>query len=399
MGAVKLSRAATAVRSGAIDDMYGRLARRPDVISFAVGAPDTTLLPGALVETLVHEVVTKYGPSILQYGMTQGFGPLLEQARTLLLKRGIDCPARGPHIATGGSGALHSISTALLDPGDVVLVERPSYGPAIKMFRSHQGTVADVACDDLGMLPDALDQALARTEPAFVYLLPTFQNPTGQTMTAERRAQVAEVIVRHGALAVEDDVYTDLRYRGDPLPAFWSFAPRNTVYLTSLSKTLVPAMRIGIAVMPMDLLDSVLALKQGIDMQTSSFTQAIAAEFLAGPYAAAQLARLVDAYATKLDVLADALDAYFPAEFRWRRPDGGLFVWVEGPPGFDADALLDRALERGVAYLPGSAFYADGGGGHHNTMRLSFAGAPVDGIDRGIKLLATLFENTGNSSR
>lgn len=379
----------TAMRSGPIDDAFATLARRPDVISFAVGAPDPALLPGDLVVSLAAAAIAKYGNSALQYGLTQGFPPLLEQARILLSGRGIGCSPERVHIATGGSGALHNICMALLYPGGVVLVETPTYGPAVKVFRSHGALVVEVASDADGILPEALDNALAQHDPAFVYLLPTFQNPTGRTMSAARRAQVAEVITRHDVLAVEDDVYIDLRYRGEPLPTLWSFAPDRTAYITSLSKTLAPALRIGIAVLPDDLLEPVLALKQGIDMQTSAFNQAIAAEFLGTSVGSAHLSLLVETYAAKLNTVSAALEKYFPAGFTWTEPDGGMFVWVEGPTDFDADALVVPALHRGVAFLPGSAFFA-ATGAPRNAIRLSFATVPEHRIEPGIELLAGL---------
>lgn len=367
--------------------MFARLANRPDVVSFATGAPDPALLPGQLVTSLAADAFARYGNSVLQYGMTRGFGPLLEQAHELLLRRGVDRPD-GTHIATGGSGALHNVCLALLEPGDVVLVETPTYAPAVKVFRGHGARVVAVPSDHDGILPDDLDTALVRHDARFVYLLPTFHNPTGATMPATRRRQVADVLRRRDALAVEDDVYTDLRYRGEPVPALSSYAPDHCVYITSLSKTLAPAVRIGITAMAPELLARVLVLKQGIDMQTSTFTQAIAAGFLAGAAGREHLARTVASYGTKLATMAAALDALLPPGFEWQRPDGGMFLWVTGPAGFDADAMVDRALDAGVAYLPGSVFHVDGG--RHNTMRLSFAGVPHGDIERGVELLAKL---------
>lgn len=363
--------------------MFARLANRPDIVSFATGAPDPALLPGELVTSLAADALSRYGNSVLQYGMTRGFGPLLEQAQELLLRRGVDRPD-GTHIATGGSGALHNVCLALLEPGDVVLVETPTFAPAVKVFRSHGARVVAVASDDDGILPESLDSALVRHDATVVYLLPTFHNPTGRTMPVARRQQVADVLERRGALVVEDDVYTDLRYRGEPVPALSSFAPDNSVYITSLSKTLAPAMRIGITAMAPDLLARVLVLKQGIDMQTSTFTQAIAAEFLASSASRTHLARTVASYGAKLDTLVAALESAMPSGFTWTKPEGGMFLWVTGPPGFDADAVLDRAFDAGVAYLPGSIFHADA----RDAMRLSFAGVPQEDIHRGVRLLA-----------
>ncbi|WP_405167399.1 PLP-dependent aminotransferase family protein [Nocardia sp. NBC_01499] len=384
-----VSRGAAAVRSGPIDDIFTTLARRPEVISFAVGAPDPALLPGELVASLAADVVAQYGTSALQYGSTRGFPPLLDQAQILLRERGITGPAGLTHIATGGSGALHSVCMALLDPGAVVLVEIPTYGPAVKVFRSHGAVVRGVESDMDGILPAALDAALAAQQVAMVYLLPTFQNPTGRTMPTARRKQIAEIIVRHGATVVEDDVYVDLRYQGNPLPAFWSFAPHNTVYITSLSKTVAPALRTGIAVLPENLLEHVLALKQGIDMQTSTFNQAIAAAFLRSAEGAAHVARAIEKYGAKLAALTAALHRHMPSGFSWTEPEGGMFVWVEGPADFDAEKLIGPALDAGIAFLPGTMFYA-AQDPPRNGIRLSFANVPSSEIDRGITVLADL---------
>ncbi|MFI6997522.1 PLP-dependent aminotransferase family protein [Nocardia sp. NPDC050175] len=384
-----ISRGAAAVRSGPIDDIFTTLALRPEVISFAVGAPDPALLPGQLMAALATEVIAEHGTSALQYGMTRGFPPLLDQAQVLLRERGITSPADLTHIATGGSGALHSACMALLDPGAVVLVETPTYGPAVKVFRSHGAVVTGVESDIDGILPAALDVALTRQEVAMVYLLPTFQNPTGRTMSAVRRQQIAEVVLRHSVTVVEDDVYVDLRYRGDPLPAFWSYAPHNTVYITSLSKTVAPALRTGIAVLPEHLLEHVLAMKQGIDMQTSTFNQAIAAAFLRSAAGAAHVALAIESYGAKLAALTAALREHLPSGFSWTEPEGGMFVWVEGPADFDAELLLGRALDAGVAFLPGSMFYA-AADAPRNSMRLSFANVSHSEIDRGIAILADL---------
>ncbi|MQY30120.1 aminotransferase-like domain-containing protein [Nocardia aurantia] len=384
----KRSHAAVATRSGPIDELFAAAARWPDLISFAAGAPDPALLPVESIAGLTAAALDRQGRAALQYGLTGGLPALQALSRELLSERGIDCAIGDIHIATGASGALHNICLATLDRGDVVLVETPTHGPAVTLFRSHGATVIGVDCDESGVLPDALDEAIRRHRPAFVYLMPTFHNPTGRTMPADRRARTAEVIRRHRTLVIEDDVYAELRYRGTEVPALASFVPGLCAYLTSLSKSVAPALRIGITVLPPALLRDVLVLKQGIDMQTSSFTQALAAEFLGGPTRAAHRRRLVEHYAAKLDRLAGALGEHLGPEFRWTVPDGGLFVWVEGPPGFDAGAVLPAALDHGVAFLPGSHFYADGGADHAHTLRLSFSAVPIEAIDRGVAALA-----------
>ncbi|WP_307867777.1 PLP-dependent aminotransferase family protein [Umezawaea beigongshangensis] len=385
----KISRRAAALGRDRIADVHEQLSERPEVVSFAVGAPDVDLLPVDLVSLFTERALTRWGSSVLQYGSTRGFQPLLAAVQPLLAARGVHAGPERTHISTGGSGALNSVAAALIDPGDVVLVERPTYAPAVSVFRSHGATVVAVDTDEQGVVPAALDTGLTLHRDALTYLLPTFQNPTGRTASADRRREVAEVLRRHDALAVEDDVYWDLRYRGEPVAALASHAPEHVVYLTSLSKTLAPALRVGITTMPPLLLEAVLRLKQGIDMQTSALAQAVATEALGSPEFETHLTHVVDVYGTKTALLQTALRAHLPDGFRWSDPDGGLFTWVEGPDDFDADELLPRALDAGVAFLPGSVFHtADGAG--RNSMRLSIAGAAVADVERGAGTLASL---------
>ncbi|MGH3533113.1 MAG: PLP-dependent aminotransferase family protein [Pseudonocardiaceae bacterium] len=379
----------TTLGPDSIADISEKLFSRPDVVSFAAGAPSIDLLPVDLIGSFTERALKRWGPSTLQYGSTRGFQPLLTAAEAMLASRGVHGGPDRTHISTGGSGALNNIAAALLDPGGVAVVERPTYAPAVSVFRSHGATVVEVDTDEQGAVPAALESALTRNPGALVYLLPTFQNPTGRTASAVRRREIAEVLRRRSALAIEDDVYWELRYRGEAVPALCSYAPDNVAYLTSLSKTLAPALRIGITTMPRPLLEAVLRLKLGIDMQTSSFAQAVAAEALASPLYDAHLARVVEVYGTKMTTLMSALRRHMPDGFQWIEPNGGLFAWVEGPEMFDADALVPRALDAGVAFLPGSVFHA-GGDASRNAMRLSIAGVAAADVERGVEMLAAL---------
>jgi len=382
-----LARRSRAVRSGPIDDLFALTAGRQDLVSFAAGAPDADALPVDLVLPATQRALARWGPAALQYGSTQGLLPLREACLPVLAARGIQVSTDEVHVATGAAGGLNNLGMALLDEGDTVVVERPTYGPAVKVFRSYGADVVDVACDHAGLIPEALDAMLSTRPVKAVYLLPTFQNPTGRTMSAQRRAAVADLLVRHGVLAIEDDVYSDLRFGGSPVDALWSHAPDQVVYLTSLSKTLAPALRTGIMVVPPRLAEAVLALKQGIDMQTSSFTQAVTTELLRAPRLAAHVGATVDLYRRKRDALVNVLTAGLFGEFTWRVPDGGLFLWLQGPRAFDADALLPTALDAGVAYLPGSAFHVTPEDGR-NTLRLSYASPALPDVERGAARLA-----------
>jgi 2-aminoadipate transaminase len=387
-GTLTLSARARASASSVIDDLFRLTRSRPDVVSFAAGAPDTSLLPVELLGDLTRAAVDRHGRVVLQYGDTQGFPPLREAVLPLLARRGLDCTVDDVHISTGGSGALNNLCMALLDEGDVVAVERPTYSPALRVFASYGARVVDVPGDADGLHPDALDACLARRPVRFLYAMPTFQNPTGRTMPAERRAAVAEVLDRHGTLLVEDDVYFDLRYRGEHLPALSALRPGRSVYLGSFSKLLAPALRTGYAVLPRPLLDGVLRLKQGIDMQTSSLTQALVAESLTGGRADRHLGVLRAVYQRKLGLLRDAVARHLPPSFTTNDPDGGMFLWLTAPAGVDLTVLLEAAVRGGVAYVPGSTFHADEAAAPRNTARLAFADVPEERIDEGARRLA-----------
>ncbi|WP_426565396.1 PLP-dependent aminotransferase family protein [Angustibacter sp. McL0619] len=384
-----LARRALSTSVGPIDELFATVARRPDVVSFAAGAPDLALLPVPKVAAAAQRALDRWGPRILQYGPTEGFAPLREACLPLLAARGLSVTADAVHISTGGSGGLATACQALLDEADVVLVERPSYPPAVKVFRSFGAHVVGVPSDQHGIIPGALDHALTEHRPKLVYLMPTFQNPTGRTASAQRRQAVASVLRDHGALAVEDDVYYDLRYSGSALAALAAYAPEHVIYLTSLSKTVAPALRIGIVVPPPALMPAMLALKQGIDMQTSSLTQAIATEALTDPAAPAQLEALRTSYSRKRDLLVSALRAELDHRFAFDVPDGGLFLWLQGPDGFDAERALPAALDVGVAYLPGASCYAEPGHGR-SALRLSFAAPPAADIAGAVGRLASV---------
>lgn len=381
-------RARTALVSD-IDKVFQLTTARPDVVSFGAGAPDDVLLPVGMLPCLVQRATARYGAAVLQYGAPTGFDPLRSACVPLLAERGIVARAEDIHISTGGSGGLDTLCMTLLDIGDTVLVERPTYSPALKVFRTYGARVEDIECDEHGMLPDALDARLRVGPVKFVYLLPTFQNPTGRTAPASRRADLASVLQERGTLAIEDDVYWQLRYEGDPVPALWRWAPDHVVYLTSLSKMLAPAIRVGIVVPPAPLYAPAVVLKQGVDMHTSVLGQAVAAEFLTSVEGVSQTRKLIDGYQQKRDTLLSALHAHLPPEFSWIRPHGGMFIWVTTPSGMDTAALLNAAIAAGVAYLPGGPFHVDPAVGRA-TLRLGFAQPQLIDIEPAVSRLAQL---------
>lgn len=378
----KFSARALATKTSPITELFKIIQQKPDIISFAPGTPDINLLPVEQIAPLTEQAIKKYGRIILQYGLPQGFEPLRQAVLPLLAKRGINVGADDVHISTGSSGALNNVAMVLLDKGDTVLVESPTYLQAVQDFVAYGANVKEVDCDESGMIPVKLEEHLKQGKVKFVYLLPTFQNPSGRTMTLERRQQIAELAKKYDTLIIEDDIYYDLRFKGEHLPSIYSFAPDNTIHLGSISKVFVPAVRSGYSVMPKEILTKVLVMKQYIDMYTSWLNQALAAEFLAGDFDG-YLNSITKAYGEKAQKLQDALKKHMPQGFSWNNPDGGLFVWVTGPQEFDADKLLPKAIDSGVAFLPGSSFYLDPAQGR-SAIRLSFATPDIGKIEEGV---------------
>ena len=383
-----LSARAKATKDSPILELFKKIQANPGIISFAPGTPDINLLPIEMIAPLTETAIKNYGRPILQYGLPQGFEPLRQAVLPLLKKRGINVTADDVHISTGSSGALNNVAMVLLDKGDRVLVESPTYLQAVQDFMAYDAQVEEIDTDEEGILPDKLEAALKQGPVKFIYLLPTFQNPSGRTLGLERRKQIAELAKKYQTLVIEDDIYYDLRFKGEHLPSIHSFASDNVIYLSSISKIFVPAVRCGYSVMPRPILQKVLVLKQYIDMYTSWLTQAIAAEFLKADYEG-YIAKLSEAYGKKAKLLDDALTAHMPESWRWNHPEGGLFIWLEGPDGFDADAALTKALDAEVVYLPGSSFFLDPSKGR-SAIRLSYAAPPIEKIEEGVKRLVSL---------
>jgi 2-aminoadipate transaminase len=326
---------------------------------------------------------------VLQYGTVAGYRPLIDALVPRLHATGVHTTASGVHITTGATGALHAVCLATITPGSRVLVADPSYG--IDTFTGHGAIVDTIPCDEDGITPDGLDHALRRGPARFVYLTPTFANPTGATMPSARRAAIATIARHHKTLLVEDDTYRDLSYDGRPVPALHAHAPDLTVYIGSLSKTVAPALRIGYAVAPTTMHKAMLAIKERIDMQTSTLTQAVAAAFLTDHYDG-HLDHTRPIYAARRDALCDGLSTMDGVRFT--PPEGGVFVWVERDGLVLGDAFTIRAAAAGVVVMPGKHF-RNGPRPGVGAMRLAFAGLPVDRIRVGTSRLAGLLDPDG----
>ncbi|MEV6024040.1 PLP-dependent aminotransferase family protein [Streptomyces sp. NPDC052036] len=367
------------------------LTARPEVISFAGGLPASDLLDTEGIRAAYDQVLSESPHRVLQYSTTEGDPELRDAIASRLSRQNLHSRPDDLVVTTGAQQALALLTTTLLDPGDVVVVENPTYLAALQCFRYADARVVPAPTDDQGIVIEALADIAARERPRLLYLVPTFQNPTGHTLPAERRRAVARLAAEHGFWIVEDDPYGELRFRGAPVPwiAAHPEAADRTVLLGSLSKVLAPGMRLGWLRAPQELCRSCVLAKQALDLHSSTVDQAAAARYLREHDLDARLVSARAAYRERCETLLGALPHVLPRGSTWSVPDGGMFVWVRLPDGYDAGALLPEAVDRGVAYVPGAPFFA--GAADPATLRLSFATHQPSEIERGVKRLAGVF--------
>jgi len=371
-----------------------KVASQPGMLSLAGGIPAPASFPLELIGDLSHRVVQKYADQAFQYGLTEGFMPLRQALATHLIDRDIHVTGETVLITSGSQGVLDAIGKILISPGDTVGLESPTYLGALQAFAPYEPRYRAIDCDEDGVIPDALEQVLKEGRVKFIYLVPTFQNPSGRTLPLDRRRAIATLIERYNALLIEDDPYCDLRYEGDPLPPIKSLAPEHVVYVGTLSKVFAPGLRIGYCVAPEPIRNWLVLVKQGVDLHTSTFNQALAAEYLEGGHLQRHLPSIIKLYRPRQKAMLNALDRYFPDGFKWSRPEGGMFVWVEGPEGTNMADIYQEAVQRQVAFVPGHFFFAKPGDGL-GTMRLNFTMPDTHDITRAIR---TLGDVIGESS-
>ncbi len=371
-----------------------KVASQPGMLSLAGGIPATESFPLELIAELNDKVLSTYGAEALQYGLTEGFRPLREALADRLAIKGISVGPEDVLVTSGSQGVLDAVGKTMISPLDRIAVESPTYLGALQAFTPYEPQYMALACDDEGLIPESLETLLRREPVKFVYLVPNFQNPTGRTLSLPRRRAVAGIIQRYDTLLVEDDPYGDLRYDGQTLPTLKSLAPDHVVYIGTLSKVFAPGLRLGYCVAPEEIRDWLVLVKQGVDLHTGTYGQALAAEYIAGGYLDRHLPRIIELYRPRKDAILDALASAFPDGFDWSRPKGGMFVWVEGPEGLDTQRLYARAVENKVAYVPGQYFFVDQTQGRH-TLRLNFTMADSPTLKRAIDLLADVMHRFG----
>ena len=339
------------------------------IYSFAGGYPDAATFPTEDIRRISAEVLEKYGAKALQYGATQG----VPELRAVIAKR-YGVPVENVQITTSSQQGIDVCTRVLVNPGDVVLTTAPTYLGALQSFKSYRADIRTLDTFDF-------------SRPAkFCYVIPDFQNPSGETMTLEERQKLVALAREHDFLIVEDSPYRELRYSGEPVPTIYSLAPERTLYLGSFSKVFAPGFRLGWILGAPELLDQIYVCKQSLDLCPPVFDQYIAAEFMGSGALDANLQKSIALYRAKRDKMLALLEQYMPAGVSWTHPEGGLFLFVTLPEGFDTVALYDRALSAGVAYVAGSFFYPDGS--HRNTMRVNFSFLDASRMEAGVKLLA-----------
>lgn len=389
-----LSTGARGMRRSLIRELL-KLTSRSGIISFAGGFPDPATFPVVELQEVTRDVLADQAHRALQYGITEGDPRLRDELVRWLGRDGIAVTRDQILVTNGSQQGLDILGKVFLDPGDVIIVELPSYLAALQVFRTYGAEMLGVPQDDEGMQTDRLADVLADLaaqgrRAKFIYVVPDFQNPSGVTWTEERRRHLLDLARRHNTLVVEDNPYRSVRFAGTaPPPVYALDGDGRTIYLSTFSKTLCPGLRIGWMVAAEEIIAQFVTAKQGMDLCSPSFTQAIAAELLHRDLLAPRLPGIAEVYRRKCDTMLRALQREMPAGVTWTRPEGGLFLWVRLPESMDTEALLREAVEReGVAYVIGTGFHADGGGRH--AMRLNFSFPSEEEIEEGIRRLARL---------
>lgn len=368
------------------------VASRPEVVSLAGGMPYVRALPESLVNGALEKVMKDNGPMAMQYGSGQGVPALREQILEIMALEGISASVDDVVVTTGSQQALDLVTKLFIDPGDVILAEAPSYVGAIGVFRSYQADVVHVLMDENGLIPEKLREAIAEVKASgrtikFLYTIPNFHNPAGVTLSAERRPEILEICQSNGILILEDNPYGLLSFEEDVPPAIRSLNDDGVIYLGSFSKTLAPGFRVGWALAPHAIREKLVLAAEAAILCPSSFSQMVISEYLSQADWKGQIETFRGVYKERRDAMLEALEEHLP-DLSWNVPNGGFYIWCSLPENLDSKAMLPRAVTELVAYTPGTAFFADGGG--RQNLRLSFCYPTPENIKIGIRRLATV---------
>ena len=378
------------VSGSAIREIF-KIIAQPGMISFAGGNPSLNALPDRLVSELAVDVLAQNGKAILQYGATEGYAPFLESLHAYAADM-LKCEIPAVLPVTGSTQAMDLLCKAMIDPGDTILVENPSFLGNLQCMKLYQANLVPVESDGDGLLTDDLEAKIRQYHPKMLYTIPTFQNPTGKTLPADRRKRIAELANEYHVVVAEDDPYRDLRYTGSPLPSIKSFDTDGwVVFLGSFSKIISPGLRVGYVAGDPAIIRKCTVGKQSTDVHTANLNQAIVDQFIRRNLLPGHIASICAEYGKKMKLMLDQLSA-FPGGVSFTKPEGGLFIWAELPENISALDLLNKAIEKKVAFVPGTHFCV--GGGHENTLRLNFSNSTEDQIITGMGILKDLIAET-----
>ncbi|HZI11846.1 MAG TPA: PLP-dependent aminotransferase family protein [Myxococcus sp.] len=384
----RLAQRMSRLKTSAVREIL-KVAERPDILSFAGGLPAPELFPVQAIADAHAEVLATDGQAALQYSTTEGYGPLREWICGHLKQRGRVANPDQILITNGSQQGIDLVAKVLLDPGDLVVVENPSYLAALQTFGAFEAKFATVGSDDQGLRTDDLERLLATHKPKLVYVVANFQNPKGTTLSLERRRELVRLAQQHRFLILEDDPYGELRFTGEHLPSMASFDDEGVVVsLGTFSKTLAPGLRIGWVAGPKDFVRSLTIAKQSTDLHTATLAQRAVVKLLGRFDYNAHLDALRPVYGQRANAMLDALKLHMPAGTKWTVPEGGMFLWVELPQGLSGDLLLPKAIEQKVAFVPGSPFFAN----HPRAefMRLNYSNRPPELITEGMRRLGAV---------
>ena len=391
------------ITSSAVRELL-KITERPDFISFAGGLPAPEVFPVEEVAEATDRILTENGRQALQYGATEGYRPLREWIAEYMSSEGIPVSIENVLITTGSQQAIDLVGKVLIDEDDQVVVESPTYLAALQAWNVYGARYLQVPTDNRGMSTSELRHALAK-HPKLIYSLPNYQNPTGVTLSLERRKRLVELAARYGTPILEDDPYRELRFEGSPLPRIIALesarteqhqAPYqgNVIYASTFSKILAPGLRVGSIVAAPALINKLVQAKQSTDLHTPMLPQMLAYELAREGFLTRHAVRIVETYRQRRDAMLAAMSKHFPSGTHWTEPHGGMFLWVTLPADVDTSLLLEDAIRERVAFVPGAPFHPSGGGS--NTLRLNFSNAAPEVIQEGIaRLGAVLQERVG----
>ncbi len=366
-----------------------KITKRPDIISFAGGLPAPELFPLTNFQNALIEAIQTEGPAALQYDLTEGYLPLKEFLCGWLATYGITTTPEEMLLTNGSQQALDLLGKIFLNPNDRVLVGDPTYLGAIQAFNAYEARYASAPMDSAGLLLPEAERIIKKVRPKFAYLVPTFQNPSGITMTHARRQAFLKLATKYALPVIEDDPYGYLRFTGDRVPSLYTLSKGRTIYLSTFSKILSPGIRLGFVLAQKNIIQELVLAKQAADLQPNTLLQRAVYYYGRAGHLEAHIPVITESYRKRASAMLDAMKQYFPSTIQWVPPEGGMFVWCRLPKGLSSAKLFKKAVEAGVAYVTGSVFHPNGGG--DNTLRLNFTNSSLEQIKEGIQRLGKVF--------